>query len=277
MLEFGKKKKQQEIIFPSEIAKRVIEYLDCPCETFEPTRDKQMLHRAYSNARKQGELEGFVPILVVVSEHADNLLEMMYENVSEDYEHDIITPEFREKINMYRQNLIQTANALKGKEFLDERFKEYQEFLDEDGVGSDSSFFAQPEDMTSHRIDEVFSGRDNYGSNLSHEVILAKIPVIKPWEVIAWIPFGGWNECPPPENMIDVAKHWYEKYSAVPALISSDILEMRVENIINEKMAYELALEQYMFCSDIADQGGATVGELAYFLSKSNIWYFWWD
>ena len=59
--------------------------------------------------------------------------------------------------------------------------------------------------------------------------------------------------------MIDVAKHWYEKYGAVPALISSNILEMQAESTICEKMAGELALEQYMFCNDIVDQGVGTV------------------
>ena len=278
MFESVKGNKQQEMIFPSKDAKRIIEYLDCPCETFEPTKDKQMLYEAYSSTRKQGELEGFVPVIVVVSDHADNLLEMMYSNVSVEYEaeHSIITPEFREKINIYRQNLIQTADAAKGKEFLDECLKEHQKFMDENSFESDDSFYTQPEGIE-QQTNRVFAGWDSYISNLSHEIIIAKIPVIKPWEVIAWIPFGNWNECPSPENMINIVKHWYEKYGAVPALISSDILEMQVDSIINEKMADELALEQLMFCSDIVYQGCGTVENLAYILSKVNTWYFWWD
>ena len=27
-------------------------------------------------------------------------------------------------------------------------------------------------------------------------LVLAEIPVSRPWEIFAWLPFGGWNECP---------------------------------------------------------------------------------
>lgn len=48
---------------------------------------------------------------------------------------------------------------------------------------------------------------------------LAEIPTVNPWEVFAWLPFGGWNDCPDSEDMMAVFQYWYEKYGAVPACI----------------------------------------------------------
>ncbi len=40
------------------------------------------------------------------------------------------------------------------------------------------------------------SGFLDFSTKKSMELILAKIPTEKPWEIFAWVPFGGWNECP---------------------------------------------------------------------------------
>ena len=31
---------------------------------------------------------------------------------------------------------------------------------------------------------------------MTYPLILAKIPVKNPWEIVAYLPFGNWNECP---------------------------------------------------------------------------------
>jgi len=41
--------------------------------------------------------------------------------------------------------------------------------------------------------------------------------------------------------------------------------------------ALELAREQYVYCSDIVDQGVQTLSALAAVLMQSAWWYFWWD
>ena len=98
-----------------------------------------------------------------------------------------------------------------------------------------------------------------------------------PWEVFAWLPFGGWNECPPPEEQRAAAKYWFEQYGAVPAVMSMDILEYALPAPVPWERAMEAALEQYFFCADIVDQGVGTIGTLADVLAKSKYWYFWWD
>ena len=91
---------------------------------------------------------------------------------------------------------------------------------------------------------------------------------------------GGWNECPPAEEMMAVCKYWYEKYGAVPAALSHDTLEfVLTKPVDDEEKAWEAAKEHYAFCVDRVDQCTAsyTLGELADCISRSTVWYFWRD
>lgn len=76
-----------------------------------------------------------------------------------------------------------------------------------------------------------------------------------------------------------VAKYWFEKYGAVPALMTPDVLEYTIPfgTSVPSWQALDLALEQYAYCNDIVDQGIGTIGALADGLMKSHNWYFWWD
>ena len=111
-------------------------------------------------------------------------------------------------------------------------------------------------------------------------MILAKIPVKHPWMVFAYLPFGGWNDCPDTAALMAVSKYWHERHGAVPAVLTYDTLEYSVPAPIEpQERALDLAKEQYAFCADIIEQGtpGMSVTRLARNLRQSNIWYFWWD
>ena len=105
-----------------------------------------------------------------------------------------------------------------------------------------------------------------------------KIPVKNPWEVVAWMPMGGWNECPLAEDMMAVAKYWYEQYGAVIATVSHDTLEFYVQNPVEDsEKAMKLAKEMYGFCPDCVEQGVGNIAELYAGIRKSKMWFFWWD
>ena len=53
-----------------------------------------------------------------------------------------------------------------------------------------------------------FSSYWNSDNNMTYPLILAKIPVKNPWEIFAYLPFGGWNECPNTPELMAVAKYW---------------------------------------------------------------------
>ncbi|WP_289301915.1 DUF4253 domain-containing protein [Sporofaciens musculi] len=114
---------------------------------------------------------------------------------------------------------------------------------------------------------------------MAEDTLLLELPVKNPWEIIAYLPMGGWNDCPAPEEMISICKYWYEKYQAVPAAFTSDVLEFYAPAGLNKEDSLEAAKEHYAFCTDRIDQGTRTckVSELAAGLEESNVWYFWWD
>ena len=74
-----------------------------------------------------------------------------------------------------------------------------------------------------------------------------------------------------------IGRYWYDRYKAIPAVISHDVLEFAAMPVKDESAALGLALEQFAFCEDIVYQGTESVGKLAGMLMQSSVWYFWWD
>lgn len=98
------------------------------------------------------------------------------------------------------------------------------------------------------------------------------------WHIPALFKYGGWNECPEPEAQCAIWKYWEDKYGAKIVGISNDIIEAYVENPPQtQEEAMQLAMEQYLYCADIVDQGVESVANLAVLLLKQKVWYFWWD
>lgn len=241
-----------------EQAEQLKEYLGCPCTYFPPMADDQPIMDAYRQARARGEKEGFLPMLVAV----DEILMECFEISGEDH-----------TTAQLRQELL-AAPLGSGKGFLQKWLKEIKEEQGEyeprdwdDLVGEVSG---------GEGIDRFLSLRDFDGKK-TVPVVLAEIPVKHPWEVFAWLPFGGWNECPVNEEHMAVAKYWFEKYGAIPALMTHDVLEYSLPAPVSQERAMEVAWEQFTYCSDIVEQGVGTIGRLADGLTKSHYWYFWWD
>ena len=89
---------------------------------------------------------------------------------------------------------------------------------------------------------------------------------------------GGYNACPFPIEQVAVAKYWYEKYGAVPAVITYDTIEFYVERPVQTlEETKKLAMEHYAFCDDVVYQCYCTFESLADALYKNIQWYFWWD
>ena len=235
-----------------EQAEQLKEYLGCPCTYFPPMADDQPIMAAYRQARVHGEKEGFLPMLVAVDEL---LLECLKD------------------ADQVRAELL-AAPLESGEEFLQKWLKEIKEELGEDEPDYWEQLMGEVSD--GEGIDSFLSLRDFNGKK-TLPVVLAEIPIKNPWEVFAWLPFGGWNECPANEEHMAVAKYWFEKYGAIPALMTHDVLEYSLPAPVSQERAMEVAWEQFTYCSDIVEQGVGTIGRLADGLTKSHYWYFWWD
>jgi hypothetical protein len=236
------------------IIKEIIEILSCECEVIGPQEDSRVILEAYKKAKEEGVQSGFTPVILVPDER---LLELMKAADQPEY-------------------YLEEAKKHNGKDILDGYLQEIKDCLKKQGEPWEEVVNTVERGQ---EIDE-FIGYMPDDWNETLDVILAKIPTTHPWEVFAWVPMGGWNECPPTEYMIAVMKYWYETYKFRPVVITADMIEGSVpEKPESEEEATQIGIEHYAFCPDLIEQccGDATIGQWADTLMKSNIWFFWWD
>ena len=178
-------------------------------------------------------------------------------------------------VAMYRQQALD-ASMMDGKEILADMVRLRREEATDDDMDWENEVLGE---MTGGYSNYRFTSYWNSDTGMTYPLILAKIPVKNPWEVFAYLPFGNWNECPDTPELMAAAKYWFEKYGAVPAVMTHDELEFLLPSPVPTDDAMITALEQYGFCPDVVEQGAedATVGSLADVLRQSTVWYFWWD
>ena len=247
--------KQEEY---KETTLKIIEKVGCEYEVFTRRNTAQEVEAAYFKALENGKKEGYFPVLVVADETLEDWLGILKD---EEYN---------------KENVI--ASDEDGKQFLQDRLKEYtDDWLEDNDSEGLNELVGDVEEAEGENICH-FMAYQSYKGDGIEEVILFHIPVKNPWEIVAWLPMGGWNECPPAEEMMAVAKYWYEEYGAIIATVSHDTLEFYVsERVEDGEKAMELAKEMYGFCPDCVDQGVGSIAELCAGIRKSNVWFFWWD
>lgn len=240
-----------------ESTKRIAERFQCRYTVFKKGTAPEPVEQAYRRALEAGRTEGFYPAIFLLDEYA---VEWLEEVVSQDYDRDEIIANCGDN----------------GKEILEERYQEYMEDLELDEEGQEDFIGNETEGEVLHHFIGYCSFSDG---NLEADVLLLELPVRHPWEIIGCLPMGGWNECPGPEEMISICKYWYEKYQAIPAVFTHDVMEFYAPAGLNGADSLEAAKEHYAFCVDRVDQGTRTykLSELAAGLEGSDVWYFWWD
>lgn len=254
---------------PSETAEALMAYLDCECTYFPSMADDDPIMCAYEYAGKNAAHEGFVPMLIAVDE---TLWECLMLNSDPAHEGDDDHAFDPDAVAAYRQSQL-AAPLPDGRMVLEDGMAERRAEAEDDSKDWDTEVVGRMEGgFNNHR----FSGYWNSETDMTHPVILARIPVRHPWEVFAHLPFGNWNDCPDTPQLMAVARYWFEKFGAVPAVMTHDELDFALPKPIGRELAVQTALEQYAFCPDM-DQNHESVGALADTLRQSKIWYFWWD
>ncbi len=253
--------KAQERVPKKDLTELIVDYLACPCQIFAPMVNDEALVDAYREARIAGKKEGFTPVLISVDDVLwDQLTEVAPKGMT---------------ANDYRQALL-TVDLADGDEILREKLAEMQVDSFDAGLSWEDDVVGE---IDGGEMIDRLGGYWTLSDHMTYPVILAKIPVKDPWQIFAYLPIGGWNECPNAEEMMAIAKKWYEKYGAVAATVSHDVVEFVLDKPLdNQNEALALALEQFAFCPDRVDQSAeGTAGALADTLLKSVVWYFWWD
>ena len=252
---------------PTPLAQVMMDYLDCPCRFFPAQKDPSAVLAAWEEARARGDREGFVPVLVTVSETLWEALRMNAcdEEDEDSYQFDLA------QVRQYRQKVLETPLP-DFKETLESYLPfcpSYVQTWNQDPA---------PEVLPAEEPSHSFWGYKNFATGMIQPLLLAEIPTAKAWEVFAWLPFGGWNCCPDTPALMSVSRRWRERYGAVPAVISSDTLEYRVPHPATPENAWELAREQGVFCPDSLDTDAEVpLAKLAADLAGATVWSFWWD
>lgn len=252
---------------PTPVARALMRYLDCECRYFPPLADDDPITADYGYAARRGRKDGYVPVLIRADEL---LLKCLIMNSDPDSGEAADGSFDLQKVKEYRERIL-SLPVKDGKKLL-QLPDEMKETVREYGIDWESIIMGN---MEGGEENNSFLSYWENGTNRTAPLILAMIPVKNPWEIFAYLPFGGWNECPGTEELMAAAKYWYEQYGAVPAAVTHDELEFAVPAPVPKERAAKLAQEQYCFCPDAADEG--TIGSLADGLRRSGMWYFWWD
>ena len=262
----------EDTLEPSEVAHAIMEYLDCECTYFPSMKDDDPIMSAYSYAKRESVKEGFVPVLIKADD--ETLLECLVMNADPENDADIYEFDLK-TVTEYRKKML-SAPIKDGKAVLEELTGQRKEEAEDDDMDWDEEILGE---MEGGYENNRFSCYWDSDTDMTHPLILAKIPVKNPWEIFAYLPFGNWNDCPDTPELMAVAKYWFEQHGAIPAAMSHDELEFLLPAPVSQEKAMEVAAEQYGFCPDIVDQeqDDPTVGNLADVLRQSTVWYFWWD
>lgn len=252
----------------------------------------------YDELAQLGRTEGFVPFFLNLN---DTVLESMVIAVS--LEHDIIddvetlTPE---QVSVYTRAVLQRYYTARGGASAEEYGSApiAQQLRKVTGDGEESTEDNSDEFNLNELVDEFMSSDflpdeepEDEAPILSAllcyelqdeeqgEMLLLQIPTDDPADIPAYLPFGGWNDCPNAETQMAFTHYWREKYGAIPAALdNADCLEFLVERPVTDPLeAKKLAVEQFAFCSDLPFQVFEDIEQLTEFIHQSRQWYFRWD
>ena len=252
----------------------------------------------YDELAKLGRAEGFVPFFLNLN---DTVLESMVIAVS--LEHDIIddvetlTPE---QVSAYTRAVLQRYRTARGGASAEEYGSAAiaQQLRRVTGDGENAHEDGPDEFNLNKLVDEFMSSdflpdedpeddapilsallRYELLDEEQGEMLLLQIPTDDPADIPAYLPFGGWNDCPNAETQLAFTHYWREKYGAIPAALdNADCLEFLVERPIADPLeAKKVAVEQFAFCSDLPFQVFEDFEQLTEFIHQSRQWYFWWD
>ncbi|MCM1054224.1 MAG: DUF4253 domain-containing protein [Bacteroides sp.] len=228
---------------------------ECEACRIKDQASEEAVTSLYLDAVAEGKEKGYVPVLVFLEE-------VLERKINADFEEKGRESYIEEALNAERAD---------GRELFDKYYSELEEYF-----GGELTVDMGKVDMLLFEYggfgDRGLPSADWYGG----ELYLVKVPTSRPFEIFAWLPFCGWNECPPTDEMISMCEYWYEEYGAMPAMITYDMLYFYLdEPITDRETAVKAAKEQCAFSSESLWIAG--IEDYVLMTLDSNVWVFWWD
>lgn len=275
----------------SKQAKIMKSFLNCDCKYYPVNSEDNDIICGYLESLQRSKEGDFIPIIVDISNNLLNAVIMNAvidsdddsesimdlgiredTNVEDFFKNGTIDFETSEVIERYRKNMI-SKDFSNGKELLDEMIDNNREYFG--GYELEKDELEVEDDPTADVDDLDFEDEmEKHG-----EILIAEIPVKNPWEIFAYIPFGGWNDCPGNEDIMAISKYWFEKYGAIPFAISHNTLEYIVEKPVDDEDKIRFTEEFYAFCPDSVDKymESFNIDKLAKKIYKNKLWSFQWN
>lgn len=228
----------------------IVNILNYKYELFESSI-QSIIENRYLELYKEGKENGYYPVILVPSDVLYDAFTVNFESAS-------------------TKELIGFSNEIDVEKFFKSKMDQYEYTAEyQIPVGK----FSQEE------ANDYLTSYLDFNLSLPYdEILILKVPTRKPWEILGYIPMGGYNECPTPDSQIAVAEYWYKKYKAVPTVITANSIEFMIERPPqNFQDAEKLAYEHYLFCNEIINNGLGSIRKLASILKDSTVWSFWWE
>ncbi|MED9948362.1 MAG: DUF4253 domain-containing protein [Peptacetobacter hiranonis] len=275
----------------SKQAKIMKSFLNCDCKYYPVNSEDNDIICGYLESLQRSKEGDFIPIIVDISNNLLNAVIMNAvidsdddsesimdlgiredTNVEDFFKNGTIDFETSEVIERYRKNMI-SKDFSNGKELLDEMIDNNREYFG--GYELEKDELEVEDDPTADMDDLDFEEE----MEKQGEILIAEIPVENPWEIFAYIPFGGWNDCPGNEDIMSISKYWFEKYGAIPFAISHNTLEYIVEKPVDDEEKIRFTEEFYAFCPDSVDKymESFNIDKLAKKIYKNKLWNFQWN
>ena len=220
------------------------EFEEIKVDSFEEASEK------YLAIYKDGKEKGYIPVFLTVDDYLLKTFEITMTNENADSMIDLFNKNLEKAKSI---NLIEIFNKFLKQQTICKLFIE-GDYKFDDNNKNNLKFLT------------IF----NNEGNLKDNVILAKVPTTKPYEILAYFGMGSED--------IATVKYWYEKYGAIPASITYDEMEFYVERPPQTlEETKKLAVEHYAFCYGLLWGCYDTLEEAASTIYKNVQWYFWWN
>lgn len=214
----------------AELYERFVALYPYPHERIRHGAPRAELNRRYLEHLYEGKNRGTTPIVVALD---PTLLGTIENNVSlrtstpvqnitadtvERYAHDLITDQH----HYLDQVGVEVAAHEAFRQLNESAYLQTYRLLMENGeLGEDdigTPLKAEyPFELTAGIINEKVKATD---IDSAAELLIMDLPLRDVSGVFAYLPFGGWDSSPSPEAMLSIARYWFERDDAYPAVIA---------------------------------------------------------
>jgi len=192
-------------------------------------------------------------------------------DITSEFEQTLESAEYMVQDGLTAESVLAAATAVDADRWFDSR----SDYLE---LGSADLAASTPLPDYDYPKDQFITGTDILSGKPRHDIEIALLPTAHGWEAPAYLMWGGWNDVPPPDELVAIFKRWSTTFGADVVSMTGDVVEMSVASPPTEDAtAIALAREHFLLAPDNVWQGTGDLATLAAAVLDAPVWYFWWD